>query len=162
VSKIEVEQKIYDPFSILGVDQDASDKEIKKKYRELSKTMHPDKGGDPEKFKELAKAYMALTDEATRKNWMEFGNPDGPGVTQFGIALPKWIIEGKNSYLVLAAYVFVFMIILPIVVGTWWYKSIKYTSEQVLIQTTQLFNHLIAKNTQMNIKSMIFFLEYLL
>lgn len=57
----------------------ASDKEIKKQYRELSKTMHPDKGGDEEKFKQLAKAYQALTDEETRRNWQEYGNPDGPG-----------------------------------------------------------------------------------
>ena len=40
--------------------------------------MHPDKGGDEEKFKQLAKAYKALTDEEYRKNWEEFGNPDGP------------------------------------------------------------------------------------
>lgn len=57
----------------------ASEKEIKKQYRELSKTMHPDKGGDEEKFKQLAKAYQALTDEETRRNWQEYGNPDGPG-----------------------------------------------------------------------------------
>jgi translocation protein SEC63 len=116
--------------------------------------MHPDMGGDPEKFKELAKAYAALTNEETKKNWIEYGNPDGPGVTQFGIALPKWIVEGKNSYIVLGAYVFVFIIILPIVVGTWWYKSIKYTSDQVLIQTMQLFNHLLLKNPQMIAKSL--------
>jgi preprotein translocase subunit Sec63 len=41
--------------------------------------MHPDKGGDPEKFKELTKAYKALTDEEARNNWKEYGNPDGPG-----------------------------------------------------------------------------------
>jgi translocation protein SEC63 len=41
--------------------------------------MHPDRGGDEEKFKELAKAYKALTDEETRKAWEEYGNPDGPG-----------------------------------------------------------------------------------
>ena len=78
--------------------------------------MHPDKGGDPEKFKELAKAYQALTNEEIKKNWVEYGNPDGPGVTQFGIALPKWIVDGKNSYIVLGAYVLVFMIIMPIIV----------------------------------------------
>lgn len=37
-------------------------------------------------------------------------------VTQFGIALPKWIVDGKNSYLVLAAYVLVFMVIMPTLV----------------------------------------------
>ncbi len=41
--------------------------------------MHPDKGGDEEKFKELTKAYKALTDEEAKKNWREYGNPDGPG-----------------------------------------------------------------------------------
>lgn len=115
-SQIEIEHKEYDPFGILGVDRGATDQEIKKKYRELSKTMHPDRGGDEDKFKELAKAYQALTNEETKKNWIEYGNPDGPGVTQFGIALPKWIVDGKNSYLVLGAYVLVFMIIMPIIV----------------------------------------------
>ena len=37
-------------------------------------------------------------------------------VTQFGIALPKWIVDGKNSYVVLGLYVLIFMIVLPIVV----------------------------------------------
>ncbi len=38
---------------VLTLLKGASDKEIRKQYRELSKTMHPDKGGDPEKLKEL-------------------------------------------------------------------------------------------------------------
>ncbi|CAF1011511.1 unnamed protein product [Brachionus calyciflorus] len=154
-SQIEVEHKEYDPFIILQLDRSASDQEIKKKYREMTKTMHPDRGGDPEKFKELAKAYQALTNEEIKKNWVEYGNPDGPGVTQFGIALPKWIVDGKNSYLVLGAYVLVFMVIMPILVGTWWYKSIKYTGDQVLIATSQLFNYLIMKSPQMNLKKII-------
>ena len=112
-SQIEIEHKEYDPFVILGIDRDASDKEIRKQYRELSKVMHPDKGGDEEKFKELTKAYKALTDEEAKKNWREYGNPDGPGVTQFGIALPKWIVDGKNSYLVLGAYILVFIVLMP-------------------------------------------------
>ena len=78
--------------------------------------MHPDKGGDPKKFQELALAYASLTDEATKKNWEEFGNPDGPGVTHFGIALPKWMVDDKNSIFVLGFYVLVFMIIMPTVV----------------------------------------------
>lgn len=62
--------------------QEATDKEIKKRYRELSKTKHPDKGGNEEEFKELTKAYKSLTDEETKKNWIEYGNPDGPGGTR--------------------------------------------------------------------------------
>jgi translocation protein SEC63 len=113
---VEIEHKEYDPFVILGIDKGSSDKEIKKQYRELSKTMHPDKGGDEDKFREIAKAYQALTDEETKKNWEKYGNPDGPGVTQFGIALPKWIVDGNNSYIVLGFYVFIFMIVMPTVV----------------------------------------------
>lgn len=154
-SQIEIEHKEYDPFAILGIDRTSSDQEIKKRYRELTKTMHPDKGGDPEKFKELAKAYQALTNEETKKNWIEYGNPDGPGVTQFGIALPKWIVDGKNSYIVLGAYILVFMVIMPIIVGSWWYKSIKYTGDQVLLLTSQLYNYLIMKSPQMNLKKII-------
>lgn len=78
-SQIEIEHKEYDPFAILGIDRDAADKDIRKRYRELSKTMHPDKGGDEEMFKELTKAYKALTDDEARENWAKYGNPDGPG-----------------------------------------------------------------------------------
>lgn len=52
--------------------------EIKKRYRELSKTVHPDKGGDAQTFDSIVKAYKSLTDEETRQNWKLHGNPDGP------------------------------------------------------------------------------------
>lgn len=157
-SQVKIEHKEYDPYVIVGVERGASDKEIRKAYRELSKVMHPDRGGDENAFKELSKAYKALTDEETRKNWEEYGNPDGPGAMQFGIALPKWIIEGKNSYIVLGIYVLAFMIIMPIVVGVWWYKSIRYTGDQVLIRTTQLYFHCMMKSPQIILKRAIMIL----
>ena len=58
----------------------------------------------------------SLTDAESRKNWEEYGNPDGPGAMQFGIALPKWLVEGNTSLWVLLSYVLVFMVILPAVV----------------------------------------------
>ena len=42
-------------------------------------TMHPDKGGDEQTFVQITKAYKALTDDEARKNYEEYGNPDGPG-----------------------------------------------------------------------------------
>ena len=39
--------------------QGASSAEIKKAYRALSKSHHPDKGGDPKKFMKISKAYAA-------------------------------------------------------------------------------------------------------
>ncbi|UJR34718.1 hypothetical protein I4U23_027495 [Adineta vaga] len=59
----------YDPFAALNIDRDASFNEIKRAYHELSKTHHPDRGGDPEKFKQIAKAYKTLTDKEAQENW---------------------------------------------------------------------------------------------
>ena len=47
--------------SILGVDKNASEDEIKKAYRKLAQQHHPDKGGDEEKFKEIKEAYEKIT-----------------------------------------------------------------------------------------------------
>uniref|UniRef100_A0A8B9JZB0 SEC63 homolog, protein translocation regulator n=1 Tax=Astyanax mexicanus TaxID=7994 RepID=A0A8B9JZB0_ASTMX len=130
----------------------ASVSEIKKQYRVLSLKYHPDKGGDEAMFMKIAKAYSALTNEESRKNWETYGNPDGPRVTSFGIALPAWIVDQKNSMLVLLVYGLAFMVILPVVVGTWWYRSIRYSGDQILINTTQLFMHFMYKTPTMNMK----------
>ncbi|XP_007891088.1 translocation protein SEC63 homolog [Callorhinchus milii] len=155
VSIIENREKEYNPYEVLGVDPGASIGEIKKQYRQLSLKHHPDKGGDEVLFMRIAKAYAALTDEESRKNWEEFGNPDGPQATTFGIALPSWIVDQKNSMLVLAVYGFAFMVILPVVVGTWWYRSIRYSGDQILIQTTQLYMHFMNRTPNMNMKRLI-------
>jgi hypothetical protein len=44
-------------FVALGVDCDATEKQIKSAYRRLAKTHHPDMGGDPEEFKQVRLAY---------------------------------------------------------------------------------------------------------
>jgi DnaJ family protein A protein 2 len=56
-----------DLYKRLGVAKDASDADIKKAYRKLALTHHPDKGGDPETFKGLAEAYAVLSDAEKRR-----------------------------------------------------------------------------------------------
>ena len=46
-------------YAVLGVPKTASASEIKKAYMLLAKKEHPDKGGDPEKFKEISSESVA-------------------------------------------------------------------------------------------------------
>ena len=73
-----------DYYKSLGVDKKASKAEIKKAFRNAAKTHHPDKGGDPEKFKEINQAYEVLSDDKKRQQYDTFGSagPSGFGGAQ--------------------------------------------------------------------------------
>ena len=60
------EPNLYD---LLGVSSSATQKEIKSAYRKLAKVNHPDAGGDPEKFKAIAKAYAVLSTPEARSEY---------------------------------------------------------------------------------------------
>mmetsp|Transcript_1592 Transcript_1592/g.4100 ORF Transcript_1592/g.4100 Transcript_1592/m.4100 type:complete len:348 (+) Transcript_1592:37-1080(+) len=53
-------------YDLLGVARDATAAEIKKAYKKAALQHHPDKGGDPEKFKECSKAVETLADDRLR------------------------------------------------------------------------------------------------
>ncbi|PIO52394.1 DnaJ domain protein, partial [Teladorsagia circumcincta] len=72
VTEIEVTHEEYNPYQILGLDQGADTAAVRKAYRELSKKLHPDRGGDAQMFDRIAKAYQALTDEESRENWEKY------------------------------------------------------------------------------------------
>ncbi len=62
-------------YKVLGVSQNASDAEIKKKYRDLAKIWHPDHNKTPlamEKFQHISVAYDVLSDDESRKNYDVF------------------------------------------------------------------------------------------
>ncbi|KAF2108661.1 hypothetical protein BDV96DRAFT_503978 [Lophiotrema nucula] len=67
-----------DFYKLLGLKKDASDREIKKAYRSLSKKYHPDKNpGDEsahDKFVAVAEAYEVLIDDETRKIYDQYGH----------------------------------------------------------------------------------------
>lgn len=85
-----------DPYQILGVSRGASDEEIKKAYRILSRKYHPDANIDnpnqlqaEERFKQVQQAYRQIMDEREHgyyrtddpysygSNFAGFGNADG-------------------------------------------------------------------------------------
>ena len=67
-------------------------------------------------FIEITKAYKALTDEVVRKNYEEYGHPDGKQSVEFGLALPKWVVDAHNNIWVLGAYALVIGGLLPYLV----------------------------------------------
>ena len=66
-----------DYYKTLGVDSNASQDEIKKAYRRLTKRYHPDLNpGDPdakERFQEINEANEVLSDPEKRKRYDEYG-----------------------------------------------------------------------------------------
>jgi len=60
-------------YEVLGVSKNASQDDLKKAYKKAAIKIHPDKGGDPEKFKELAQAYEVLSDPEKREIYDQYG-----------------------------------------------------------------------------------------
>jgi DnaJ-class molecular chaperone len=77
-----------DYYSILGIDKNATQDDIKKAYRKLARQYHPDmvKDGDKAaaeaKFKEINEAYQVLGDESKRKMYDQYGSAAFSGGSQ--------------------------------------------------------------------------------
>lgn len=76
-----------DPYSILGVDRGASEKDVKAAYRRLAKELHPDRNQDnpraADRFAEVTRAYDLLSDKDKRAQFDRGeidaeGNPTAP------------------------------------------------------------------------------------
>lgn len=91
-----------DPYQILGVTRDASDREIKKAYRDLSRKYHPDSyagkseaeaNAAAEKFKQVQEAYNRIVDERSGKATGSYGDFGGfGGFGGFGAG------QGRQNY----------------------------------------------------------------
>lgn len=72
-----------DYYNELGIDKNATNSEIKKQYRTLSKKHHPDvNGGKDEKFKLISEAYEILSD-SNKKQEYDTRSPNGNSYSQF-------------------------------------------------------------------------------
>lgn len=90
---------MLDPYSILGVSRNASDEEIKKAYRRLSRKYHPDaninnpnKDQAEEKFKEIQQAYDQIMKER------EYGAEGTGGYGGFGGYGSGYGSQGSHTY----------------------------------------------------------------
>ncbi|MEM6533401.1 MAG: molecular chaperone DnaJ [Myxococcota bacterium] len=66
-----------DYYEVLGVQRDASDRDIKKAYRQLAMEYHPDRNDSPEaeeRFKEASEAYEVLSDGQKRQIYDRAGH----------------------------------------------------------------------------------------
>lgn len=134
--------KLWDPYVILDISRSATEKAIKKQYRKMSLIHHPDKANPVGNqtledinslYVEITKAYKALTDEEIRNNYLQFGHPDGKQSFSIGIALPKLMVEEGMGTYVLLVYGVLLGVLLPYVVGSWWYGTQRVTKEKILI-----------------------------
>ncbi len=77
-----------DYYEVLGVSKSANKDELKKAYRKLALTYHPDKNPDnkeaEEKFKEAAEAYEVLSDDQKRSAYDRFGHAGVGGASGGG------------------------------------------------------------------------------
>jgi DnaJ-class molecular chaperone len=73
---------MQDPYAVLNLPRDADQARIKRAYRELAKSLHPDRNpGDAvaeRRFKEISQAYRLLSDPKQRARF-DRGEIDGQG-----------------------------------------------------------------------------------
>lgn len=144
----------FDPYEILDILAFALEREVKSRYRKLLVQFHPDKlardltqaARDEAEaaFIQINLAYKLLTDEVTRNNFLRYGHPDGPQEVKHGIALPKFLVEGRYSPLMVVVYFLLVGGVLPAIVGLWWNNVKTHTKRGLHIDTAGAFTRRLA------------------
>jgi molecular chaperone DnaJ len=79
--------KKRDYYTVLGLNRDASEEDLKKAYRRLAMKHHPDRNseeGSEDKFKEAKEAYEVLSDPRKRAAYDQFGHAGVDASAGFG------------------------------------------------------------------------------
>ena len=94
-------------YNILGLDKNATDKEIKKAYYKLARDNHPDKVDDAnreeatKKFQKIGEAYEVLSDNEKRKIYDQYGKEGleggGPNINPFDIFSQMFGMNGFSG-----------------------------------------------------------------
>lgn len=91
-----------DYYTVLGVNRDASDEDIKKAYRKLAMKHHPDRNlqdkSSEEKFKEAKAAYEILSDPKKRAAYDQFGHAGVDPSAGFGAAGARGFGGGAEGF----------------------------------------------------------------
>lgn len=143
------------------------ERKIKSHYRKLSITQHPDKRRPDEtknetiqdindQWVEITKAFKTLTDEDIRKNYELYGHPDGKQSFSIGIALPMFLVSESNGKYVLLLYGGILGVLLPYLLGSWWYGTQRMTKENILLSTAgKLFKEYKEEMTSSSVVSVL-------
>jgi hypothetical protein len=122
-------------YKVLGLPETATSKEIRERYHELARVVHPDAGGDIFQFQVLQQAFDVLSDPDARRNYdlqrsaestgrsdgTDRGHPEAvprgtPSVTTDGGAV-GWATQGCFTEVV--AWVVVVPILAAIALAGW-------------------------------------------
>lgn len=74
--------------------------ELKKQFRAYCVSMHPDKGGDPEEFKQMMAEYQAAMKNAGA--WTKDEEKEAEGIRRGSVIVCIWGPSGKTKYVVLS------------------------------------------------------------
>eukprot|EP00127_Corallochytrium_limacisporum_P007440 Clim_evm43s251 gene=Clim_evmTU43s251 len=144
------EEKLWDPYQILDVGQDVTEKEVKKAYKTLSLRYHPDRQVDKleEEVEAAASMYMEVTlardtllDPVKFDIWKRYGHPEANTQARvMGVALPSWLISSENQLLTVSIYLVIFVVGLPLAIGMWYARTAgRHSASGLLITTCQIF-----------------------
>ena len=91
-----------DYYTVLGINRDASEEDVKKAYRKLAMKHHPDRNpndkASEEKFKEAKEAYEVLSDGKKRAAYDQFGHAGVDASAGFGAAGARGFGPGAEGF----------------------------------------------------------------